>query len=421
MSSIELDTAFERQEYLPLAINWLGVWSSDTVYLKNDVVTSPINTASYIMVGPQTSIQDGGDPSINTTNWFQYGRSTETVQNITVGDGLELTGTSINPIVKNTGVVSIVPGDGISNIGTATDPILACETLTALVPGLGIDIFGLPIPNIVNTGVTYLREGGGISINYTGQQAYIFNSGIESLTTPPNSGLTVSAGPIKTIANTGLLSVIAGAGIINDGTATEPELRSGGVASLTPLNPSMTITGNGSVLQLSSNNPKRTPVWLPTSATQISPNPNARIIPITQAPGLWANCLATGVPYSSGYFSLNIPFTFSSPDIRISTSVQLALTLLDSTNNIQYPIFYRIYNPRLANAPFVRYCIGNVLINLFELRASGFRVLTGIQVQGPNLSLESVGGPAYATHYPIQLLQAPSPQRRSRAHVLSRR
>jgi len=425
MSSIELDDAYERHEFLPLAINWLGPWDSASVYFRNDVVTSPINTASYIMIGPQTSLQGGDDPSINTTNWFQYGRSTDTVHNITVGPGLELTGTSINPIVKNTGVVSIVPGDGFTNIGTATDPILACETLTAIVPGLGIDVFGLPIPNIENTGVTYIREGAGMVLDYTNGQAYIFNGGIESLTAAPTDpGLTVSAGPIKTITNTGLLSVIAGTGIINDGTATEPELRSGGVASLTPLNPSMTITGNGSVLQLASNNPRKTPVWLPTSATQLSPT--TRIIPITQAPGLWADCLATGVPFSSGYFALNIPFTFSSPDIRNSTSLQLQLILLDSTNNIQYPIFYRVYNPRLPNSPFVRYCIGNVLINLFELRASGFRVLTGIQVLGTVISLESVGGPAYATYYPIQLLegggqqQAPTPQRRSRVRVLSR-
>jgi hypothetical protein len=418
MSSIELDTAFERQEYLPLAVNWLGVWSPETVYLKNDVVTSPINSASYIMVGPSTSIKGGGDPSINTTNWFQYGRSIDTVQNITVGDGLELLGSDTNPIVKNTGVVSIVHGDGISNIGTAADPILACETLTAIVPGLGIDVFGIPIPNIENTGVTYLREGGGISITYTGQQVNIFNSGIESLTTPPNSGLTVSAGPIKTITNTGLLSVIAGTGIINDGTATEPELRNGGVESLVALNESVSITGNGSVLNLVSNNPHKSVVWFPTSATIRSPTTG--IIPITQAPGLWEDCLATGLPYSSGYFVLNIPFTLAFPVKALVNSVQLNILLIDSTNNIQYPYFYRIYPPKsFIRSDFIKYTIGNVLINLFELRASGFRELTGILVQG-NVSIESVGGPAYATYYANQLLQAPSPQRRSRARVLSR-
>jgi hypothetical protein len=417
MSSIELDDAYERHEFLPLAVNWLGPWDSTSVYFKNDVVTSPINTASYIMIGPSTTIQGGDDPSINIFNWFQYGRSIDTVQNITVGPGIELTGTGVNPIVNNTGVVSIVPGDGFSNIGTASDPILACETLTAIVPGLGINVFGIPTPNIVNTGVTYIREGAGIALDYTNGQAYIFNGGIESLTAAPTDpGLTVSAGPIKTITNTGVLSVIPGTGIINDGTASEPDLRNGGVVSLVPSNPSVTITGNGSVLNIASNNPHKTPVWLPTAATQISPGPNTRIIPITQAPGLWANCLATGVPFSSGYFSLNIPFTFSTPDIRNSTSLQLQLILLDSTNNIQYPLFYRVYNPRLPNATFVRFCIGNILINLFELRASGFRVLTGIQVQGP-ISLESVGGPAYATYYPIQLLEAPNPQRRSRARA----
>jgi hypothetical protein len=423
MSSIELDTAYERHEFLPLAVNWLGKWDAITVYFKNDVVTSPLNTASYIMIGPQTSIQGGDDPSINTTSWFQYGRSIDTVQNITVGPGIELLGSDTNPIVKNTGVVSIVPGDGFSDIGTASDPILACETLTAIVPGLGIDVFGIPIPNIVNTGVTYIREGAGIALNYTNQEAYIFNGGIQSLTAAPtNPGLTVSAGPIKTITNTGLLSVLTGTGIINDNTPTEPELRNGGVVSLVPSNASVTITGNGSVLNLVSNNPRKTTVWLPTAATVMTPNPvgfpaNLSTIPITQAPGLWANCLATGQPYNSGYFALNIPFTFHL-NATFFTSTQLFIYLVDTTNNVQFPILYRVYNPRVQNNIFVRYCIGTVLINLFQLRSSGFRVLSAIQVQGGiPIYLESVGGPAYATYYPIQLLEAPTPQRRSRVRA----
>lgn len=423
MSSIELDDAYERYEFLPLAINWVGVWDAANVYFKNDVVTSPVNTASYIMIGPQTSQQGGDDPSINTINWFQYGRSIDTVQNITVRPGLELTGSGVNPIVNNTGVVTIVPGEGFSNIGTDVDPILACETLTAVVPGLGIDVFGIPIPNIVNTGVTYLREGAGMVINYTNNQAYIYNGGIQSLTAAPTDpGLTISAGPIKTITNTGLLSLIAGAGIINDGTPSEPDLRNGGVASLTALNDSISITGNGSVLNLVSNNPRKTPVWLPTVATQMTPNPASSaglgVIPVTQAPGLWANCLATGVPYNSGYFALNIPFTFNLNATTFSSSVQLTFFLFDATNNIQYPLTYRVYNPKLQNRTFVRYAIGTVLINLFELRASGFRVLSAIQVQtGIPINLESVGGPAYATYYPLKLLEAPSPQKRSRVRA----
>lgn len=413
MSSIELDNAYERYEFLPLAVNWLGDWSPTTTYFKNDVTVSPINTASYIMIGPPTSIQGGQDPSINTTNWFQYGRSIDTVQNIRVGEGIELAGTDPNPIVLNTGIVSIVPGTGISNIGTAQDPILSCETLTAIVPGVGIDVFGLPIPNIENTGVTYIRNGAGLSLNYVNGIANFASTGLQSLgaAAPPIAGLTVSAGPIKTITNTGLLSVIHGTGIINDGTATEPELRNGGVITLTPLNPSMTVIPSGNVVKLGSNNPIKTLVWTPTALTVMTPNPaNGGIstIPITQAPGIWADCLATGLPYSYGYFALAFPFTFRWSGPTQQVQVNLFLTLIDGVNNKSFRILFTI-NPQVLTGsgtafPAAYFTLGTRLINLEALRASGFRVLTSIQFQsgsGFPLYLQSIGGPAYATFYPF--------------------
>ena len=46
MSSIELDDAYERHEFLPLAMNWLGLWDVTTVYFTNDIAVSPIDSAS---------------------------------------------------------------------------------------------------------------------------------------------------------------------------------------------------------------------------------------------------------------------------------------------------------------------------------------------------------------------------------------
>jgi len=418
MSSIELDTAFERHEFLPLAVNWLGDWLPTTTYFKNDVVVSPINTASYIMIGPPTSIQGGQDPSINTTNWFQYGRSIDTVQNIRVGEGIELAGTDTNPLVKNVGIVSIVPGDGFSNIGTAVDPILACETLTAIIPDVGIDVFGLPIPNIVNTGVTYIRNGAGISLTYVNGIANIASTGLESLSAAPSaqSGLTVSAGTIKTITNTGLLSVIHGTGIINDGTATEPELRNGGVVSVIPLNPSMTVIPSGSQIKIGSNKPVKTLVWNPTITTQMTPNSiynQVGTIPITQAPGLWADCLATGVPFGIGYFALTFPFTLkvAGQFITVST-LTLTMTLVDGVNSKSFNILFNLQvanlTPPSNNQIF--FTLGTRFIDLQALRATGFRVLTAIQFKiGTigSLTLQSIGGSAYATFYPINSILPP--------------
>lgn len=402
MSSIQLGDAFERFAALPQAVNWIGEWDQNTVYLKNDVVTSPLTTASFIMIGPQTSLLGGEDPSINNVNWFQYGSSINTVQNIRVGAGLELLGSDSNPIVSNTGVITLVPGDGITNIGTNVDPVLTCETLTAIVPGLGIDVFGIPIPNIVNTGVVNLIQGRGLKI--VGSQLIdIDNEGLFSL--EGNIGLTVSAGVIKTITNTGLLSVIAGTGIANIGTATEPNLKNNGVVTLRPLNESVLITGTNAGPLIASNLPQKTVVWIPTIATKMTPNPiggsiPTGIIPVTSPPGLWTNCVANGVPYKTGYFLLTIPFTFMLNTGGFFVRAALRILLADTVNNVTYEIPYYAYNPRLPLQNLIEYSLGNVLISLEVLRFTGFRQLTQIQViSGVPLFLQSIGGPAYATYF----------------------
>jgi len=410
MSSIELGDAYERHEYLPTAVNWLGPWNVNTVYFKHDVVSSPINTASYIMIGPPTTILGGDDPSINTTNWFQYGASILTVQNINVGDGIELTGTDTYPILKNTGVISVVPGDGFTNIGTAIDPILACETLTAIVPGLGINVFGLPTPNIVNTGVVYLREGAGVSITRTGQTNQVTNTGVLSLAAAASSpGLTVSSGPIKTIANTGLLTVSDGVGIGNTGTTTEPILTNEGVINLTPLNGSIRISGTKANLLISSNIPQKTVVWIPNATTAMTPNPvfetftrGRGIIPVTSPDGLWKSCVATGSPYSTGFFSLSIPFLFRIDTQSFLNNARLTYALYDAVNNVAYEqqVLVKTTAPFSFNR-FVSYSIGNIVIDLEALRKTGFRQLSSIQIAAGNaaISFRSAGGTAYATYY----------------------
>lgn len=401
MSSIELGDAYERHEFLPLAVNWLGEWNNQTVYFENDVVVSPLTTASYIMVGPQTTQRGGADPSINNTNWFQYGSSIDTVQNIRGGDGITFVGSDFNPVVKNTGVISVIAGDGFTNVGTEVDPILACETLTAIVPGLGIDIpLAIPTPTIINTGVTDLRAGSGINAGRVGGVVYLDNTAIDSLTAAPtNPGLTVSPGLIKTIVNTGLLSVITGNGITNTGTTTNPNLRNNGVITLRPLNESILISGNAAVPSLSSNIPRKTPVWIPNASTVPNKNGNLYRMQVTQVPGLWADCLANGVPYSTGFFMIPFPFSFLLNVGEVLISNVASISLYDGITDYSFPINTIIFNTLQPGNKDAYYTIGTVEIDLQAIRAIGFRQLTHIQYTTAfNAKLKSIGGPVFATY-----------------------
>jgi len=408
MVSIELGDAFERHEYLPTAVNWLGTWSPSIVYYNNDVVVSPLNTGSYIMIAPTTTILGGADPAINTAAWYPFGASITTVQTIRKGAGIDLSGNSTNPTVVNTGVVSVVPGTGINNIGTATDPILTSNNLSAIVQGLGISVVGIPTPNITNTGVVELNPGAGMDVIYpTGEgRPTVVNMGLTDLT--QGGGITVTGGQIKTLGNPGLLTINAGGGIINTGTPTEPNLENGGVISITPFNHSITVSGNSLNVQLASNNARKTAVWSPTVATTMTPNPifnGIALIPLTQTPGtLWASCLATGAPFSTGIFTLQIPFTFRMNYQFSGLGFQFVYALYDSIEDKEFRFNYYIYplNPTGANR-LVIYKLGSVRVDLAAIRAAGLRQVTGFRMYSGTVTtifLQDVGGTAFASFYP---------------------
>jgi hypothetical protein len=119
------------------------------------------------------------------------------VQSLTAGNGIALTGTSINPVVS-----------------------------TALTGGAGIQISGTSVRTIVNTGVLALSAGSGIGL----------------------SGSPAS----YSVVNTGVLSATAGTGITLTGTASAPIIN----ANYTPtivqqfLTTGQTVGGAGSATTL---------------------------------------------------------------------------------------------------------------------------------------------------------------------------
>jgi len=411
MASIELSDAFERHEFLPTAVNWLGTWDPTVVYFQNDIVVSPLNTGSYILTGNSTSFRGGPDPSVNPTSWYPFGSATNTIQSVSVGAGLQLSGTNTNPVIANTGVIQLQMGVGFENVGTQEDPILNCTLLDQVLPGPGIDVIGIPSPVISNTGVVLLQSGAGITVDFQpvgvgNGQATITNTGVNDMDS--GEGIAIAGGQIKDVQNFGLTDIIVGTGITNTGTSKVVELENGGVISIEAVNHSITISGGPSNFEIASNPPRITNVWKPDTTTAMTPNPvnnGEGTIAVTQTVGtLWESCLETGTPFNSGIFTLQIPFTFRLDYQTLGAGNQFRYTLFDSTTNSRFDKFINVYPiAAVGQFKFLLYKLGTIQIDLAALRATGFRKLTAIIINSGALSsirLQDVGGPAYATFYP---------------------
>jgi hypothetical protein len=307
-------------------------------------------------------------------------------------------------------------GTGFENVGTQEDPILNCTLLDQVIPGPGINVFGIPSPVIANTGVVLLQSGAGVTVDFQpfgvpgpsgigNGVATITNTGIVDMDS--GEGIAVAGGQIKSIQNFGLEDIIASTGITNTGTTKAPVLENGGVISIAPANSSVTITGGPSHVELSSNTPQKTNVWLANSAMTMAPNPvnnGTGVIAITQTVGtLWESCLETGQPFSSGVFTLQMPFTFRL-DYSFISGTNLTFTLFDSTTNSSYSLSHNVYPLDVVGpGKYLIYKLGTVVIDLAALRATGFRKLTSINMLAGSLviiRLQDIGGPAFATFFP---------------------
>ena len=196
-----LDTPFERLALLPTTMNWLGVWISGTLYFRNSVVRSPADQKIYILT-TVTSLVSTVDPSTDPL-W-------EVMISSTASGILSLTGTGyinvdntdpLNPIVNNTGVVSLLAQNGLQ---------------------IGLQVpedFNNPL--ILNTGV--LTVGAGLGISVVGNT--ITNTGVTSITSTAGSGIQIAGDPTApTVINNGVISVVAGANITISPTGAAPSL-----------------------------------------------------------------------------------------------------------------------------------------------------------------------------------------------------
>jgi hypothetical protein len=440
--ALDLADPLSRLNALPTAVNWRGLWDATTLYYRNDIVVSPITAGSYINIIPSTTILGGADPSINVVAWYAFGLGANGVQEITGSEYITVGPTS-TPTITNNGVVNLIlaPGKNLNNVtGDPQFPVLEDTGVTTVLGNPGILVSpGSPGPIIDNTGVVNLvtSPAFGFTTGSNINNVSLFYTGILSVNNPPNSGITVGTGLSPIITNTGLLSLNVGTGLSNISTPQTPDIKNLGVVDIS--GSGITVTGFPAI-KLSTTHPSvsligsiTTPMvpnpTLPNSPT--IPNPPGRI-PITQTPGtFWATSIATRIPYSSGTFilNLNISMLLKGPSQGITTANRgkLNFTIYDSVNNVVYAPnstlkeeaqVNTIQFPRTLNNQYqptsVNPIITSMMIDLQSLWASGFRIMTHIQIsQSRNNGVEqgafqlSQATNVFATYSPVVVTPPP--------------
>lgn len=164
MSLTTLQNPLSRLNVLPNTMNWRGGWDVSEQYYLNDIVSSPIDTFSYILTA--TSLLGGTDPSLSA-EWTRLTPITGTGEITFVGQGngiiVDETDPSI-PVVINDGVITFTAGTGLTNSGTPTDPIFDNTGVLSITATTGLNNIGTAQePELVNTGVLSLAVGSGLS------------------------------------------------------------------------------------------------------------------------------------------------------------------------------------------------------------------------------------------------------------------
>lgn len=411
-TTLELATPLQRLNALPTAVNWRGVWNEDIEFYKNDIVISPITSGSFINISASSATRGQGDPSTNPADWYIFGEGAPGVQEIQGSEYITV-GPTTTPEITNNGVREMAIGQNLNNLGTQNDPILEDLGITNIIPvSPGITYDG---DTLSNSGLIYLSAGNsGITVDGT-TEVSLACAGILSMTAL-NPTITVGAGLTPLITNNGLLSVTALSGLTNTGTPQEPDLVNDGVIDIS--SNSMAVTGFPNV-KLSATHPFISLVGtLVDVIPVISPGVNSVIytVPLTQDPGtLWASCLGSGTPYSTGTFTLQFSFTFN---LETPSSLNIGdtkYTIVDSINNVTYTPPNQVVNQTAYNRanlpstpPFnliISVRVLKIILDLATLRASGFRQITGIQLtqiaaigQVVNLTLLSENTNVFATY-----------------------
>lgn len=365
-----------KLDNLPTTMKWGGQWSSEFQYYKNDLTISPVDFGSYIL---STSADKGGvDPSLSAS-WTFVGASSGGVENIRKGVGIDISGSATRPEIINNGVREIQYGSNIQNSGSIQDVVLDTSSIATITGILGVGITNLS--TITNLGVTTI-DGAGFDFSSPTGQVTMSNVGVMSLTSSDNL-LQITPGQNPVILNNGLLSIVDGTAITNVSTTpNQYTLQNDGVRTITYPSNTINNVGDSNTQKLTAANCQVCQVWSTTGA--MIPNPLTKNTPsgyadlaITQTPNtLWANCLANGVPYSSGVFELDMTgLLFLASNVG-GAQLRISCFLLDGSTQFALSQDKNVYVRNNVTVPFT---FGKVLVDLQKARAAGIRQLTGFR------------------------------------------
>ena len=115
---------------------------------------------------------------------------------------------------------------------------------------------------------------------------------------------------------------------------------------------------------------------------------NSGIVSVTQIPGtLWESVMQTGSPYSDGRFILNFALKFTAPLSGVPSLNRPSVSLFLQDNTQTPPVELNLPFSALARGGVIgsnsterTFLFPNVAINIAQVRAVGFRTLTGFRV-----------------------------------------
>ena len=200
MSLTTLENQLSRLTVLPNIMNWRGGWSVSEQYYLNDVVISPNDGYSYILT--VTALQGGVDPSINLADWTEIAPATAggnitAIVGVSPGISIDNTNPQI-PVVNNTGVLKATAGIGLINVGTtANDPEFdnTGVLLLAVAPASGLTQTGTSAnPILTNTGILTLVASNGVENIGTAQDVILENKRKTELYLIPSGGAFLAPG-----------------------------------------------------------------------------------------------------------------------------------------------------------------------------------------------------------------------------------
>jgi hypothetical protein len=414
MSVQGLQNPLERLSVLPTTVNWRGDWDSATVYFKNDIAVSPANGGSYILTGA-TSVTNSTDPSTDPL-WTELSGLSTGVQAVNgLPPGIAVDNTNpLQPIISNTGVLTITGGAAVLVSGPNETPTISSSAITQLGEGAGISIAGpSATPIVTNTGVLQVIDGPGIAVTAPTGIVTISNLGVVQVVAGAGIGVDVTNPQVPVISNTGVVSLTVGPGLQSTGGLT-PTISNIGVLSVAAADPSITVTGTLQNPLLSTDAPTISLFSASTNysgAPPVNPGTTAQFSLFGVPANEFSQYVLNGAPNPSGIFMIDmttISFMFELAGANPTVTSSPYYLSFEDTVTPGGPFFYTPtvfpaeYFLSLGQSYPITAFLGQVYFNVAAARATGMRVCSNFRItNGTNarMKITSSGG-IYAVYYP---------------------